>query len=129
MKKNKKKKGIIKPGLITGTVVETLLLLAMMFALSRMIDSSGGAGNMTGYIGIAICFFCAFIGGLLSANGKLENALICGAIFAAVKILLTAFTPESDIFALKNILITAALLLGSVCGGLIVVRKRKTRKK
>ena len=54
--------------------------------------------------------------------------MICAAVFAGVKVLLTALNEASKIESAENVIIFLSLVIAPICGGLIATRK-KTKKR
>lgn len=128
MKKNNKKNKIFQRGIGQGIAAGAAVIFALLFILSVLIEKEAVGGEAAVFCTYIICVAGGLVGGILASDSKFENSMICAAVFAGVKVLLTALNEASKIESAENVIIFLSLVIAPICGGLIATRK-KTKKR
>lgn len=71
------------------------MIFALLFILSVLIEKEAVGGEAAVFCTYIICVAGGLVGGILASDSKFENSMICAAVFAGVKVLLTALNEAS----------------------------------
>ena len=129
MKKSRKKYKFLKRGLKEGIAAGMIIIVLMIMILSKFISAGKIPRDLIQLITIGICGIGALAGGYISTDGKIKNAAICALVLALIKAVLTAFSEDGSFGGAYNLSLFSALLLCSMAGGILSLRKKPKRHK